>query len=92
MAELKASHEKAYATVLARWILDGLQLRHPTLYSNIKRQQLLSPNYFSPSFLLIFSNILPLHIIAKMAFAESDLIRCYNNKCTLHINISLKRT
>jgi hypothetical protein len=89
IAELKASHEKAHATVLARWILDTLQLRYPTLYSSIRRQQLPSPNYFSPSFLSIFSNILLLHIITKMASTESDLVRCYDNRRVLYPNISL---
>jgi hypothetical protein len=37
-SELKASHESAHATVLVGWILEVLQLRHPTLYSSIRRQ------------------------------------------------------
>lgn len=39
-----------------------------------------------------FQISLPLHIIAKMASAESDLVRCYNNGRALHANIGLKGT
>lgn len=34
----------------------------------------------------------PLNLIAKMASAESDLVRCYDNGRALHANIGLKRT
>ena len=34
----------------------------------------------------------PLNLIVKMASAESDLVRCYDNGRALHTNISLKRT
>ena len=33
-----------------------------------------------------------LNLIAKMASAESDLVRCYDNGRALHANIGLKRT
>jgi hypothetical protein len=55
---------------------------------SIKRAALLSPNFFPPSFLSNF----PLNIIMKIASAESDLARYYNNRHILYANIGLKRT
>jgi hypothetical protein len=42
--------------------------------------------------IFFFQRSLPFHIIAKMASAESDLVRCYDDGRALHANIGLKRT
>jgi hypothetical protein len=57
-SDLKASHESAHATVLVGWILEVLQLRHPTLRSSIRRQHPPSSKLLPPSLLSIFPNTL----------------------------------
>ena len=49
-------------------------------------------NYFPPSFLSIFSKYLIFYIIAKMAFVEPDLVRCYDDGSVVYANIGLKKT
>lgn len=92
-SDLKASHESAHATMLVGWILEVLQLRHPTLRSSIRRQRPSSSKLLPSQPSSHFSkHPYPLYLIAKMASAESDLVRYYDNGRALHANIGLKRT
>ncbi len=56
MAELKASHEKAHATVLVGLILESVAAALSDPPFKYKKAAIPSPNYFPPSFLSIFPN------------------------------------
>jgi hypothetical protein len=93
MAELKASHENAHAIVLVGLILEsvGAAPSDPPFKYKKAAPSLLQTTSSQPPF-HFSKHPYPLNLIAKMASAESDLVRCYDNGRALHANIGLKRT